>query len=124
MSDLAVVETEALDRLREWGGDDLVVKMLKLFLEHGPERVEEIRTGLESGALDVTQRGAHSLKSSAGNLGARRLQAGAARMEDLAEDGDPEAVEEFLPSLESAFRDARASLEEALRSISKDDPEP
>lgn len=118
MSDLAVVETEALDRLREWGGEDLLVKMLNLFLEHAPERVREIRTGLESDALEMTQRGAHSLKSSAGNLGARRLQAGAAKMEDLAEDGDRKAVEDLLPALESMFRETRASLEEVLRSLS------
>lgn len=118
MSDLAVVETEALDRLREWGGEDLLVKMLNLFLEHAPERVREIRTGLESDALEMTQRGAHSLKSSAGNLGARRLQAGAAKMEGLAEDGDRKAVEDLLPSLESMFRETRASLEDVLRSLS------
>lgn len=119
MNDLAVVEREALDRLREWGGAELVVKMLNLFLEHGPERVAQIRSGVETGSLEETQRGAHSLKSSAGNLGARRLQAGAARMEGLADDGDLQGVEELLPDLEADFREARSSLEEVLQSLSR-----
>lgn len=118
MNDLAIVEREALDRLREWGGDDLVVKMLNLFLEHGPERVEQIRSGIESGTLEEAQRGAHSLKSSAGNLGARRLQAGAARMEGLADEGDLNGVQKHLPELETAFREARSSLEDVLRTLS------
>ena len=118
MNDVAVVEKEALDRLREWGGDELVVKMLNLFLEHGPERVEQIRSGIESGTLEEAQRGAHSLKSSAGNLGARRLQAGAAEMEGLAGEGDLKGVQALLPELGTAFRDARSSLEEVLRTLS------
>lgn len=120
MRDLVVVEREALERLREWGGDDLVVKMLRLFLEHGPERIDQIRTGAETGSLDLTQRGAHSLKSSAGNLGARRLQAGAARMEGLAEEEDQQGVEALLPALESAFEETRTSLADVLRSLSGD----
>ncbi|MFP3948008.1 MAG: Hpt domain-containing protein [Gemmatimonadota bacterium] len=118
MNDLAVLDSEALDRLREWGGDDLVVKMLDLFMEHGPERVAQIRSGVETGSLEETQRGAHSLKSSAGNLGARRLQAGAARLEGLADEGDLDAVEELLPELEREFREAKRSLEEVLRTLS------
>ncbi len=118
MNDLAVVEREALDRLREWGGGELVVKMVNLFLEHGPERVAQIRSGVETGSLEEAQRGAHSLKSSAGNLGARRLQAGAARMEGLAEEGNLEGIEKLLPDLERAFEEARSSLEGVLRSLS------
>ena len=118
MNDLAVLDREALDRLREWGGDELLVKMLNLFMEHGPERVAQIRSGVESGSVEEAQRGAHSLKSSAGNLGARRLQAGAARLEGLADDGDLEGAEELLPELETAFREAKTSLEEVLRSLS------
>ncbi len=32
MDDSAIIDPQALDRLREWGGDKLVVQMLRLFL--------------------------------------------------------------------------------------------
>lgn len=118
MNESTVIDADALGRLEDWGGEDLIRKMLGIFLEHAPERMEQIRTGAGNGALDEVERGAHSLKSSAGNLGVRRLQSRAAEMEARAADGDADGVRALLPDLESAYTEGSAALAELAESLS------
>lgn len=112
-----VVDRDALARLEEWGGRELMVNMLRIFLEHAPKRMEKIREGADSGPLSAAEDGAHSLKSSAGNLGARRLQSLAAEVENRASEGDVEGVTALLPDLEAAFDEARTALDEAIEDL-------
>lgn len=110
MSERPVIDDDALDRLEEWGGPELVEKMIRIFLDHAPTRVEEIRSGVATGHLRETEKGAHSLKSSAGNLGAVRLRELCARLEDLAEEEDTEASSALVPKVEAAHREAVEAL--------------
>lgn len=110
MTDRPVVEPTALDRLKEWGGDELLTKLIDIFLTHTPERMRQIREGVESKDARTSEAGAHSLKSSAGNVGASRLQRMAERAEAEAEAGDLEGVRDLLPGLEEAYEEARTEL--------------
>ncbi|HEX6309883.1 MAG TPA: Hpt domain-containing protein [Longimicrobiales bacterium] len=71
----------ALERLRRIGGSKLLRDMAVLFLESGPDRVRSLLEGAEAGDAVRVERAAHSLKASAGNLGALRLQEAAAALE-------------------------------------------
>lgn len=83
MTDMDPIDRAALDRLEEWGGDRLLQQMIRLFLENSPERITQIRDGLGAGDASVVERGAHSLKSSAANVGAHEVS----RLAQLMEDG-------------------------------------
>jgi HPt (histidine-containing phosphotransfer) domain-containing protein len=109
------LETRLLDpgafvRLREWGGDTLVGKMVELFLKNAPERLEEVREGLEGRDAHRAERGAHSLKSSAGNMGAERLRILCQLTENAAEDEDLDRVRELFPHLELALEQTLGGL--------------
>lgn len=117
MSDPPSIDPQALDRLREWGGEKLLSQMLRLFLENSLVRMDQIREGSTSGALEQAEQGAHSLKSSAANVGAGEVRALSAEMEERAAAGDEEAVEALLPRLENAYASARAELEAIERGI-------
>ena len=97
------VDPAALERLHEWGGEELVTKMVQLFLENAPERGRQIRSGVESGDLKGVERGAHSLKSSAANLGAESVRSLARVMEEQAERGHAEGLDSLLERLEAAL---------------------
>ena len=84
--------------------------MIRLFLENAPTRMEQVRVGLDGGALADAERGVHSLKSSAANVGAVQVSRLAAQMEGLAAGGDHAAVAALLPSLEVAFAAAEQQL--------------
>jgi len=112
MSEPVVVDPAALDRLREWGGEKLLSQMIRLFLDNSPARMDQIRSGAQrDGDVEEAEKGAHSLKSSAANLGAEELRGLAATMEGHASDRDQAAVAELLPRLEEAYTRAREALE-------------
>jgi HPt (histidine-containing phosphotransfer) domain-containing protein len=69
-----IIDKAALERLEEWGGTKLSTEIVKLFLENGPARMDQIREAIDGDDLDVPERGAHSLKSSAANVGALHVQ--------------------------------------------------
>jgi len=64
----------ALDRLRRFGGGKLLGEMIALFLVAAPERIEAARRSAASGDVEGAERALHSLKSSAAQLGAMRMQ--------------------------------------------------
>ncbi len=117
--DQNIIEQAALDRLEEWGGTDLTRQMVRLFLDSTPERIDQIRTCEEDDPGDLPERGGHSLKSSAANVGAQEVGRLAAEIEEYAANGDLEAVRVLLPEIEAAFDRAR----DVLESLSKGSPE-
>ena len=111
MDDTPVLDPEALDRLREWGGDKLLTQMVGLFLENSAKRMDQIRAGAGGDDPSEANSGAHSLKSSAANVGATEVRRLAADIEAAAGAGDQDTVRGLLPELESAYAGARAALE-------------
>ena len=112
MSESVILDQAALDRLREWGGDKLLEQMVRLFLDNSLTRMEQIRAGAQGGDIKEAEKGAHSLKSSAANIGAEQLRVLAASMEHQAADGEVAACGALLAELEDAYKQARAALEE------------
>jgi HPt (histidine-containing phosphotransfer) domain-containing protein len=110
MTDSEIIDEKAQARLQEWGGPKLLSQMIKLFLENAPTRLEQTRKGIEEGNQRDAERGVHSLKSSAANVGAMKVSALAARMEDLANGGDLAAVGGLMSELESAYAAASTEL--------------
>jgi HPt (histidine-containing phosphotransfer) domain-containing protein len=110
MTEESPLDMAAIARLEEWGGAALRQKMIELFLTHAPERMEGIRKGLEDGEDALVERSAHSLKSSAANLGAERLRRIAGTIELAMEKGDRESVIAILP-------EAQESLDQILDAL-------
>ncbi|TVP57089.1 MAG: Hpt domain-containing protein [Gemmatimonadales bacterium] len=98
-----LLDPAAFVRLREWGGDELLRKMIELFIQNTPARMDQIRTGVTDGDADAIERGAHSLKSSCGNLGAEQTRALAQRMETLGEESRLDEARALLPELDTTY---------------------
>ncbi|MFO8172976.1 MAG: Hpt domain-containing protein [Longimicrobiales bacterium] len=113
MNEAPVLDGAVMARLREWGGEELPRRMIEIFLSHTPPRMTQIRDGLAEGDPKRVEAGAHSLKSSAANLGATRLQRILQEMETLAGKQELESLEKCLPGLEEAF----SAAWEALRNL-------
>jgi HPt (histidine-containing phosphotransfer) domain-containing protein len=117
MTDSEIIDPQALERLREWGGDKLAGQMVRLFLKNSSTRMDQIRTGVDGGDLEEAERGAHSLKSSAANVGAEMLRTLATRLEGAALERDEDGARTLLPGLESAYADAMGELEKIEREM-------
>ena len=67
------LDMEALSRLERMGGTKLVRRMAGLFMQHAGKHVESLRTTRGFASHSQVKMAAHSLRTSAGILGARRL---------------------------------------------------
>lgn len=111
MTESEVIDPQALERLREWGGEKLAAQMVRLFLKNSGARMDQIRKGVEESDPAEAERGAHSLKSSAANIGAETLRTFATRLESAALQDDLERMQEVLPKLEAAYSTVMVTLE-------------
>ncbi|HSJ08664.1 MAG TPA: Hpt domain-containing protein [Longimicrobiales bacterium] len=87
MRDAPVFDPAALQRLRRMGGGTLLRQLLEMYLGLGEERLAALAAGVESGDVRRVERAVHTLKATAGNVGAVRLQYTAAAIEEQAAAG-------------------------------------
>lgn len=117
MSDSQNLDPAALGRLQRLGGDAFVCKMIDLFLDYAARKISEARAAQTAGDFTGVEKAVHPLKSSAANVGATHVQELAARLEDLARQGQAEAVAVSLGGLELAFAAVKPDLERHRQSL-------
>lgn len=113
------LDPKRLALLTRVGGGALVRQMMDLFLENAPRRLEEARLAFEGADLPAVGRAVHSLKSSAGNLGASEMLGIAARIEQLSTEGNASAVAPLLSELHAAFGRAKEAIEEERKGLAE-----
>ena len=99
--DPAVLET--LRKLTPPGEPDVLAEVLKLFLDEGPSRVERLRNAWAAGNIEEVHRAAHSLKGSAGNIGARRLHAVCSKLDEIGRSRDSSAAAPLIDEFAAEF---------------------
>lgn len=114
MRELPILDLEAIHRLREWGGEGLPRKMVEIFLANSPSRMDQIRKGIEEADSRNVEAGAHSLKSSAGNVGGLRLQELLKEVEALGASQELQEARGRLPTLAEVFQETCRALEDYL----------
>lgn len=112
MSDEDYFDEAALEKLRQLGGDDFVRRMIDLFIDYAPKRLAAARAGEQAGDLVAIAKGVHPLKSSAGQIGARRVQELAAQIETLAMAQEAAALPPLVEQLEAALAQIKPRLEQ------------
>lgn len=117
MTGQPIVDAAAVDRLRRLGGTSLVRQMLELYLAQGAERIRALLDDAAAGDSEGVERTAHTMKSSAGNVGALRLQRTAEGLEAAAGAGviDAVMVERLVQEYHDSAALLRAVLEEENR---------
>lgn len=104
------IDGAALARIRDAGGDELVGRIIDLWLEGAPRYAERIRDGLARGDAREVACAAHALRGSALNLGALRVSAVTASVENAADRGDLAAAAAEERALAPALEGAEAAL--------------
>lgn len=106
------INPSAIASLKEIGGSKLVYQMIALFLEHAPLRMNAILEAQQNNDLNTIEKAAHSLKSSAANLGAMNVFKRAGELEKYAEDGQIEAIAPCITALNFCFQNVILELKE------------
>ena len=110
-------DERAITRLCQVGGTKLARQMISLFLENAPKRIESAQVASRIGDLETVERSVHSLKSSAGNVGAMSLQELVERIEQMAAEGKNDSISSLLKELERIFDRVKVQLEDKSRSL-------
>lgn len=103
-------EPAALDRLVKLGGLRLLDQMIELIQEVAPERIAAARNALAAGDRERARRAAHSLKSSAGNLGLVRLRALAEEVETAAAADEQQELSSIAAELPQVYQESLRAL--------------
>jgi HPt (histidine-containing phosphotransfer) domain-containing protein len=85
-----------LDRIRRAGGDALVARLVRLFLDTAPERLTTAERALADGDRETLLLAVHSLKSSCAQLGAMAASADLADAERAVAAGDLDPIAALL----------------------------
>ena len=101
-----VADLLALDQ----GKGALFAKFVGLFIDATPARIQKMRAQSESADLVALANSAHSLRGTAGNVGAVRLSSVLERIESAAKGGDSGRAIQAVGLLEAEFAAARAAL--------------
>ncbi len=110
----AAIDLNAIESFRvldDLTGDDLLVKLINLFLDNTPKVLGEARAALAANATPQLARAAHTLKGSCSNFGAERMRTACQRLEELANRGVLEGAEELLAAVEKEYSYVRVALE-------------
>jgi HPt (histidine-containing phosphotransfer) domain-containing protein len=107
----AGLEPATVERLRALGGDGFVERLVGLLLEQAPLHVAAVAEAVHQGDAGAARRAAHTLRSTAGTVGATALLAAAERVEEaaLAASG-PEALAAAAATLEAEWNGLRQAL--------------
>ena len=101
----------AIERLLKLGGPKFTLEMIDLFGSYGGKKIAEAWSAQQAGQLAALAEAAHPLKSSAGNVGAVRVQELAAQVELSAREQKAEMAGAQLDDLEHAFAEAKIFLD-------------
>jgi two-component system sensor histidine kinase/response regulator len=102
--------------LRDLGGDDPSIfnELVELFLEDTPTRIAALEQALASGSARELEAAAHTLKSSAGNLGAYVLSTLCKELEDCGRNQKLEAATSLVARSREEFKRVEEQLREEL----------
>ncbi len=101
---------EAAARARAGGDPGLLKELIQLFLGEAPALLSEIRTALDQNDARRLQRAGHTLKGSAGTLGATGVSEAALRLETMGRANDLTGAVESYQALEQALRQVQPGL--------------
>jgi two-component system sensor histidine kinase/response regulator len=98
------------------GEPDKLARIVGLFIDDVPLRLEELRQAIERGEAQEVVETAHMLKGGSGYMGAVQMTRICAEIQRLGASGELSHVPELLDELEAEFKGIRPTLEAAVES--------
>ena len=108
-----VLDPSVIDTLRQLtvpGEPDVLAEVLQLFLDEGPSRLGKLRNAWAARNIQEVQRVAHSLKGSAGNIGATAMFEICKALDDAGRLGNTDAVPGLIDSLVAEYGRVEAEI--------------
>lgn len=118
MGTAPVLDPAVLSTLRQLtapGEPDVLAEVLKLFLDEVPPRIERLRNAWATSNIQEVHRVAHSLKGSAGNIGARTMSEVCGQLEAGGKSGNVQGLGTLVDALGVEFGKVEAEINRLIR---------
>ena len=109
---------DELISLSDEGDPELLVDLIQMYLQDGPNKLNEITSGLATQDYDRVERAAHSLKGSAGNLGAVLVQQDCEDLQVASRQHALDQVQQGVDRLRDHYGEAESVLQNILSKYS------
>jgi two-component system, sensor histidine kinase and response regulator len=109
--DLSVLESRRGNQSD--GEPDKLARIVALFIDDVPLRLDELRRAVERGEAQIVDETAHMLKGGSGYMGASQMVKICAGIQDLVASGELSRAPEMLDELEAEFERIRPALQSA-----------
>lgn len=112
-STVPVVDSEILAKLVDLGqrlGEDVLGQVMAIFRSKVPQQTSDLERAVATGDAAAAARLAHSIKGSAGNVGARALSDAAGAIEELSRGGEVERAKTRVDAVRRELDRALAAL--------------
>ncbi len=94
---------------------DILGKLLDIYVDNVPELIRQLDASIRDADCESVREQAHSLKSSSGNIGARKIFTLSATIEEMARDGKLDGTDRLLGEIEQMFPETCKLLEREIR---------
>ena len=105
------IDGDVIESLRELGGSEMLSELTQLFFEDTRSSMATLRKALEEGDAQSVERVAHNLKGSCDSMGATRMAAICAELQDVGTSANLSRGPELLEHLKAEFERVRPALE-------------
>jgi two-component system sensor histidine kinase/response regulator len=105
------LDRDIIENLRDLGGSEMLSELAQMLFEDTRSNLATLRKALEEGDAQSVEQVAHTLKGSCGNMGAIRVAAICAELQNISSSGDLTRAPELLDHLETQFERLRPALE-------------
>lgn len=119
VADLQDLNESVLETLSTNYGAKIADDLIDLFLKYVPTKVADAVASEKSGDFVSVERAVHSIKSSAGNIGAEVLFQIADEIEQLISEHDNASIPPRMRQLEAAFAQLLPRLEMLRKKVAK-----
>jgi CheY-like chemotaxis protein/HPt (histidine-containing phosphotransfer) domain-containing protein len=113
-ADIAVLDTKALQELREMAGEDaaeVLVEVIDSYLEDTPKLMQKVEEAVVQGDAIALQQAAHTLKSTSATLGANTLSELCRNLETIGRTGTTAEATILVPQIAVEYKSVKAALQ-------------
>lgn len=111
------IDPQILARLQELAGLKITSELVVMYLHRGVQLLESIRVGLEIEDYKAIKDAAHSLISSAGNLGGNKVSGIAKQIEHAAIEKESQRIPDLIERMADAQETFQRYLNKELEKI-------
>ena len=116
------IDTASLDSIRNLkgvGGDNMVRRVVDLYLSNSSMLVEELRLALLQADAEAVRQGAHALKSSSQNVGARGVALLCQKLEEMGRSGELVDTKEYVAELDELYPKTVLALKATVQQVNE-----